>query len=157
MFLDINDPRKRAKSYIDVTILGQYNGPWMNIPEDTKITVLGYAHHRIEPNTNGTDKSQQQLHGRQRQRQEDTNSNVSKGFFAWFTFTLATARRIELQRACTLRIYNAVVLPRHIPMNLSLPLASFPTGKNNDGTDRTIRCEKTVICTQLCERTSALK
>uniref|UniRef100_A0A7S4EM70 Uncharacterized protein n=1 Tax=Pseudo-nitzschia australis TaxID=44445 RepID=A0A7S4EM70_9STRA len=172
--LDVNDPRKRARTYTDATILGRYDGPWINLPEDTKITVLGYAHRRI--------RIQQPLSKSQTNNHPTTNANakakanttttttLSQNFFAWFTFTLATARRIELQQMCTLRIYNAVVLPCRLvlPVTLDLPPdsrsilpelvsdsdASSGTRQATSTSTSTIRCEKTVVCTQLCERTN---
>lgn len=151
MLLDVSDPRKRAKTYTDVTILGQYSGPWINVPEDTKITVLGYAHRHIQRciDKNHHSNTRQQ----QNQKQEETKT-VSKDFFAWFTFTLATVRRIELQQGCKLRIYNAIILPCRLPVALDIPPISAFFLENNIETDNTTTasCERTVICTHLCER-----
>ena len=143
MLLDVSDPRKRVKTFIDVTILGQYVGPWINVPEDMKITVLGYAHcHKKRKSL--TDK-----HIARQPRTKEETTIVSQDFFAYFTFTLATARRIELQQGCKLRIYNAIILPSRLPTALdALP----PSLSTEIGVDGTLRCENTVICTQLCER-----
>jgi len=150
---DLNDPRKRAKTFTDVTIMGSYNGPWINLPEDMKITVLGYMHRHIQRNkssTKGTNHPQDQKH------RQETKNIISQDCFAWFTFTLATARCINLERACKLRIYNAVVLPCRMPMTLDLPPTSFDFLPGNSGGsdsgNKNIRCEKIVICTHLCER-----
>jgi hypothetical protein len=158
MLLDVSDPRKRAKTYTDVTILGQYGGPWMNVPEDTKITVLGYAHRHIQQCIDESHhRSNTALH-LQHQKQEDTKT-ISNDFFAWFTFTLATARRIELQQGCKLRIYNAIILPCRLPVVLDIPPSSAFFLENNieidstsSGTTTARCCERTVICTHLCER-----
>ena len=149
---DVNDPRKRAKTFTDATLLGSYNGPWINRPEDMKITILGYVHRHVQKSNNSYTKGNNQLHDQrhhnqqQQQQQQEADSIVSQDYFAWFTFTLATARCINLERACKLRIYNAVILPCRTPMTLDLPPKSF-------GCKNIIRCEKIVICTHLCERT----
>ena len=152
ILLDVSDPRKRAKTCIDVTILGQYIGPWINVPEDTKVTVLGYVHYHTQRIIkNCTDKDRHFACHQQTQKPEDTKT-VSKDILAWFTFTLATARRIELQQGCKLRIYNAIILPCRLPMVLDAPPTSIlPPECGIEMTGRVI-CEKTVICTQLCER-----
>ena len=151
MLLDASDPRKRAKTFTDVTVLGQYVGPWVNVPEDLKITVLGFVHCHTQQTENNRRMTPQQ----QAQKQKDTKT-VSKDFFAWFTFTLATARRIELQKGCKLRIYNAIILPCRSPIELDAPPTSLVSLENGYGLSGTVRCEKTVICTNLCERIDSL-
>jgi hypothetical protein len=152
---DVNDPRKRAKTFTDVTIMGSYNGPWINRPEDMKITILGYVHRHIQKNNNSYTKGNNQLHDQchhhhqQQLLQQEADNIFSQDYFAWFTFTLATARCINLERACKLRIYNAIILRCRMPTRLDLPPKSFG-GSNSKNI---IRCEKIVICTHLCERT----
>ena len=127
---DMNDPRKRAKTLTDVTILSSYKGPFINVPEEMKITVLGYIHRHIHTrNKNATTKDLQ-------------------GCLAWFTFTLSTARSINLELACKLRIYNSVILPCSMPITLDLPQNCFLGVRETDN----VRCDKIVVCTQLCER-----
>jgi hypothetical protein len=151
MLLDVSDPRKRAKTYTDVTIWGQYLGPWINVPEDMKITVLGYAHRHIQRLQNSIDSDQHNVR-QQQKRKKDNSKLVSEHFFAWFTFTLATARRVELQRGCKLRIYNAIILPCRLPVELNIAPGSISHVENNARTKYTSTCENTVICTHLCER-----
>ena len=156
---DWNDPRKRAKTYTDVTIMGQYNGPWVNLPEDTKITVLGYIHRHVQRSSNSFNGHNRHAHDhrhaqQQQQQYQEHETIISEDFFAWLTFTLATARNINLQRACKLRIYNAVILPCRFPVTLDLPPKSFCNlrKKSNSSGSKNIFCENIVICTHLCER-----
>ena len=118
---DLNDPRKRAKSYTDVTILGECSGPLMNTSEETKFTVLGYIHGHFD---------QEQMHAK------------LESILVWISFTIGTARSIELRKGLQLRVYDAIVLPsRHcidIEVNASIRV------KNNE-------CRHVLICTNLCE------
>ena len=152
MLLDASDPRKRAKTFTDVTILGQYVGPWVNVPEDMKITVLGFVH----GHTQQTGENYRRMTPQQQTQKQRNTKTVSKDFFAWFTFTLSTARRIELQKGCKLRIYNAIILPCRSPIKLDAPPVSLVSLENGNGLSGTVRCEKTVICTNLCERIDSL-
>jgi len=155
VLLDLSDPRKRAKTSMDVTILGQYIGPWINVPEDKKLTVLGYVHRHTKRKTCRAVKNRH-IPGQQQQQptqKEDEATSVSQNFFAWFTFTLSTARRIELQQGCKLRIFNPIVLPCRVPLKLEAPRKSmFATEDDEMEIHDTVCCDKTVICTQLCEK-----
>lgn len=149
VLLDLSDPRKRAKTSMDVTILGQYIGPWINVADDKKLTVLGYAHRH----TNQKTRVEKNRHSQKRTLTQDEVNTVSRGFFAWFTFTLSTARRIELQQGCKLRIYNPIVLPCRAPFKLDAPPKSmFAAEEDKMENHDTVCCDKTVICTQLCEK-----
>lgn len=145
MLLDVTDPRRRAKTYTDVTILGQYSGPWINVPEDTKITLLGYTHRHV----------QRIEHWNARKQRKDKHTDVSTvtaDFFAWFTFSLLTARCIDLEQGCKLRIYNAIILPCRLPVALDISTTLISILRSNTKTNVTTRCEKCVICTHMCER-----
>ena len=142
LMLDVSDPRKRAKTYTDVTILGQYAGPWINVPDELKVTVLGHVHRHV-----------------QLKHSSDTNRNhkenletLCEDFHAWVTFTLATARRIELHPGCSLRIYNAIILPSRLPTAFDFP----PSAKHSADNKSSGSCDKNIICTNLCERISSL-
>ncbi len=131
---DLNDPRKRANTYTDVTILSDEDCHGVNIKnwvlnqtvtspssgDGTLLTVSSYIHEHAP------------VKGSARE-------SVGKSF-AWISFTRATARNVGLENGMNLRIYNAVLLP-----------VRQGSGKT------TIHGSKTesrflVICTQLCER-----
>jgi len=86
---DTNDPRYRAKSYMDVTIL-QNSVSWEK--ECQRLTVLGHIH----AHTSTTN---------------DTSILVGSKSLVWLCFSYATAREQNLGLWSQLRIYNAVVLP----------------------------------------------
>lgn len=102
----MNDPRNRAKSYIDVTILGE-SIPWEK--EYQKLTFLGFVH----------------AHHHRRHRTRSVNASATgaataassegspgpQSCLAWMCFTFDTAREKSLQTGTNLRIYNPVVFP----------------------------------------------
>lgn len=139
---DVNDPRKGANSYADVTLVGKYDGPWTNLPEDFKITLLGYVHRHLEKKA-----------GLQRRRPENF---LCHGAFAWFTFTFATARTVDLRQSHHLRIYNPVILPCHAAAVSNLPRSFFGTDGYNENVNISGRCAQLVICTHLCERLDSI-
>ena len=119
---DVNGPRKRAKSHTDITILGNCSRPWINGAEDSKFSVLAYVHcHTL--------------------RKEPTY-NQDDNMLAWVTFTIASARSINLQKGKQIRLYNAVMLPSRVSTTVDgLAIASL---KSNT-------CQRILISTWLCE------
>jgi hypothetical protein len=91
--LDTNDPRNRAKTYVDVTVLGESTG-W-----DQRVTVLGYIHSLVVVS---------------KESQPEENDPTSQ--FAWICLGYDTAREQKIGRGSQLRIYNAV------PVRLTVPL-----------------------------------
>jgi hypothetical protein len=145
--VDANDPRKRANTYADVTLLGRYNGPWADLPEDYKITLLGYAHRHVpKKKTTGWHYQPQRL----------PVTFLSEGTYSWFTFTLTTARNVNLQQSCCLRIYNPVILPcPSIKVsNIQWPPSGVDSNNGNAIVDG--YCSTHVICTHLCERLDSI-
>jgi len=140
----VNDPRRRAKSTMDVTILGHYDGPWVNLPEHFPVTVLGYLHCHTRHEKGSATDQEGCMQTRHQGKREDTV--VREGVFAWFTFTLSTARNISLERGCRLKILNALVLPCPVVTELNFP-ASFKLEP-----DEKPHCQSIVICTEVCER-----
>jgi hypothetical protein len=139
--MNLNNPRKRAKAMMDVTIVGQYNGPWVNLPEDFPITVLGYLHRHVQLLKNSHSSAAPM----------EKERTAQKDVFAWFTFRLSTARMMSLERGCRMKIYNAVVLPSPTAVELAIP-SSIPHLR--DGISH--YCRTIVICTDLCERSDSM-
>lgn len=140
--MDLNNPRKRANRLTDVTLMGFYQGPW-ELPEECSITILGYIHSHTQITAEPSNYNQP-INLRKQKVLTVTHQNK----FAWISFKLSTARTIELNRGCRLRIYNAVVLPSPRAIVLDLPEAVL--GSNGAKKDNT--CETIVVCTDLCER-----
>lgn len=138
--VDVNDPRKRANTYVDVTLVGQYDGPWVDLPEDYKITLLGYAHRHVQKKKTGM-----------QQRQPVTF--LSEGTLSWFTFTLTTARNVSLHQSRFLRIYNPVILPCPSTKVLNIP---WPHSRVDGNVNLDGYCATHVICTHLCERLDSI-
>jgi hypothetical protein len=119
---DLNDPRRRAKSHTDVTILGV-----APISEGGKLTILGLVH----------------THVRKDAPPPDTLTTAWEPRYGWISFTPVTARSINLQKGLQLRMYNAVLLPCPEIQLQGLPcensVAANPT------------CRHILLCTQLCE------
>jgi hypothetical protein len=137
---DLNDPRKRANSYTDVTIVGggdcTGSASWIHAAaagvvgeQDSKIAVLAYLHRHVRAGS----------------ETKHPPSFQEKELFAWVSFTLATARSINLQKGIQLRLYNAVVVPsRH-----AVTIDSHATAAL--GAKGSMECRHVVICTHLCE------
>lgn len=123
---DMNDPRNRAKSYMDVTVMAD-SCPWAK-DSSQRLTVLAYIHTH-EPTTTTTQTQQAAA--------VDAAFDCKK-CMAWLCFSFETAREQNLRIGSELRIYNAVVIP----------VASK--------IDATYHVDFIVLCTQLCEPYPAL-
>lgn len=124
---DLSDPRNRATSFMDVSIVCE-PVPW---DEHQRITVLGFIH-RFE-----------KVGGKQRANDIE-NVAVESGRFAWISFTYDTAREQNVRKGSTLRIYNTISVP-----------CSTLTQIEGYGADSVVEnrcCDQTVLCTQLCEQ-----
>jgi hypothetical protein len=119
---DMNDPRRRAKSQTDVTILG--DAP---ISEDGKLTFLGLVH----------------MHVRKDAPPDTSTTTAWEPRCAWISFTPVTARSINLQKGMQVRIYNAVLVPCPETQLQGLPSAN--------GIVANTTCRHILLCTQLCE------
>lgn len=84
---DWNDPRSRASSYLDVTIIGEAKC-WENDPK--KLTTLAYVHRYCTV--------------------KESSTLPTKGF-VWLCLTHEMARMQSVRVGLSLRIYNAVVVP----------------------------------------------
>jgi hypothetical protein len=93
---DMNDPRNRAKSYMDVTIIGD-SCPWAK-DSSQRLTVLAYIHTH-EPTTTT-----------QQAAAVDAAFDCKK-CMVWLCFSFETAREQNLRIGSELRIYNAVAIP----------------------------------------------
>jgi hypothetical protein len=122
---DLSDPRNRATSYMDVSLVGE-PVPWS---ENERVTVLGFIH------TNEKIKSSDNEAG--------TIGAQKSACFAWLSFTFETAREQRLFQGSQLRIYNAISVPTKNPIQID------GLGEEHFVKDRT--CNQTVVCTQLCE------
>jgi hypothetical protein len=119
---DMNDPRKRAKSQTDVTIVGDCARPY-GAAEDSKFTVLTYVHSH-------------------RQKDRPESAAALEHELAWATFTFATARNINLQKGKQVRLYNAIFIP--CQQHATMDGLAIETLKSNV-------CERILIATWLCE------
>lgn len=119
---DINGPRKRAKSHTDITILGNCSRHWMKGTEDSQFSVLAYVHCHTP--------------------RKEPGYNLHDNELAWVTFTIATARSVNLQRGKQIRLYNAVMIPSGVCTTINgLTIESL---KSNI-------CQRILISTWLCE------
>ena len=83
---DLNDPRKRARTITDITILGDVS------QVDGKCTVLGFIHKNVCQGPTST--------------AYDYASRI-----CWVSFLPATARSLNLKKGSQLRMYNVVFIP----------------------------------------------
>jgi hypothetical protein len=121
---DLNDPRRRATSQTNVTILG--GAP---ISEGGKLTVLGLVHKHVRKNA-----------------PPDTSLATATAWeprCALISFTPVTARSINLQKGLQLRMYNAVLLP--------CPEIQLQGLTSENGIVANTMCRHILLCTQLCE------
>jgi hypothetical protein len=149
---DLNDPRKKAKSYTDVTVLSDHdessqqgvkpkswslstNATGASSGDGSLLTVLGHIHRHAPIINHRCTESLPTSTG-------DTTLS-EQGSFAWISFTRTTARNVGLRKGMALRLYDAVLLPVH-------RMVGPEQGESRD--DRgTMECRFLVICTQLCE------
>jgi hypothetical protein len=135
---DLHDPRRKAKTYTDVTILGQEDCYGVPLP-------IRWQQIRDAPCTNDDQHKERLLtvlchihnHGAMN-RGNPASGAVSK-VFAWISFTRTTARNVGLQRGLELRLYDAILLP--------MRSVEYPPHTENGE-----HCSFIAICTQLCER-----
>ena len=124
---DVNDPRHRAKSHMDVTLVGE---PVLSDLEHEKVVFCVIVHtHHMEGGDTGT-------------------TLVPAGCLAWAYFSTATARERNLQPSRELRIYNPVALAVSRPSSTESP----PTaGGQTAAEPLTFPVEWIIIATQVCE------
>jgi hypothetical protein len=94
---DLNDPRNRAKSYMDVTVLGE-SCSWAG-KDSQRVTVLVFIHAHCP--THSTDAGDVAL--------------VSQKCLAWLCVSFETARAQNIRTGSELRLYNAVAVPLTLP------------------------------------------
>jgi hypothetical protein len=119
---DMNDPRNRAKSYMDVTVMKD-SCPWAK-DSSQRLTVLAFVHTH-ELTTTTTTQAQQVA--------AVDAAFDPKNCLAWLCFSFETAREQNLSLGSELRIYNAVAIP---------------VANKSDAKDPV---DFIVLCTQLCE------
>jgi len=144
-FFDLNDPRRKAKTYTDVSILEQHDCYGVALPtcwswdvnnnnnntssygdqshDGALLTVLCYIHNH-GPINRGT----------------PVSTKISK-VYAWISLTRMTARNIGLQKGLELRLYDVILLP----IRQGHASSHHPTTNNP-------QCRFILIRTQLCER-----
>lgn len=133
--LDLNDPRRTANTYTDITILSNEDCNGVSIKSwglkaMANVSSLGDGVHLTIPSF---------IH-----EHAHFNSSVGESLtktFGWVSFTPVTVRNVGLQMGMQLRIYDAILLP---------------VRRSNAGniTSNEIHTDYgyVVVCTQLCER-----
>ena len=119
---DLNDPRKRADSVTDLTIVRCYNDSTTATNSGTNTTKQVVALAMVHRHTTTTSKEKQHNH--------------TTPFWTWASFDRVTARSIHLHQHQQLRIYNGVFLPIR---------------KEQEEPSTTTTCQHILVCTQLCE------
>lgn len=146
---DLCDPRNRATSYMDVTLLAEWKASSRKSPvtasrgrsqqsANNNATVFGYIHeHNIFPSRNVLASKQASLTA--------SPDNTHRGVFAWFCISEDTMQEHNLQQndpqGYQLRIYNAITI--------SVPPTGATRSPDNE-TNQSLR-QHTVLCTQFCE------
>lgn len=121
---DLSDPRNRATSFMDVSIVCE-PVPW---DEHERITVLGFIHNSEKVSNKSAN---------------DIGNLVEGGRFAWLSFTYDTAREQNVREGSQLRIYNTVSIPSSSAIQIN--------GYGDDAVVADRCCDQTIVCTQLCE------
>mmetsp|Transcript_9384 Transcript_9384/g.13281 ORF Transcript_9384/g.13281 Transcript_9384/m.13281 type:complete len:315 (-) Transcript_9384:1046-1990(-) len=89
---DMNDPRNRALSYMDITITGD---PVSWECDNQRVSFLGFIHAHVTMKEKGTN------------NQSEMNDYTG---LAWMCFTYETIRQQKIRLGTDLRIYNAVIM-----------------------------------------------
>ena len=119
---DLNDPRKRADSVTDLTIVRCYNDSTTTAAPGNSTTKQVVALAMVYRHTTTTSKEKQHNH--------------NPPFWTWASFDRVTARSIHLHQHQQLRVYNGVFL-------------SVTSQEEDPST--TTSCQHILVCTQLCE------
>lgn len=141
-----NDPRNRADSVCNVTILGslfpwdnQVRGELSSTHQQSQLrlmTALSYVHNWTSPTA-----------GTLRTEQLDIDKEQGEIGVAWIVFSYDTAREHNLTAGSQIRVYNAV----SIPFAPSVLRANDVTGSNADEMKVNVSINRIVLCSQLCE------
>jgi hypothetical protein len=97
--LDVGNPRNRARSYLDCTVLGICPYAWVSDDQShigSKVSILGFVHHYIFSSA---------VH------HDDEGRNRLCGKAAWICFTKETMQEQRIGQGTQLRIYDAIVIP----------------------------------------------
>jgi hypothetical protein len=132
---DLNDPRKRATSTTDLTIVGDISPTKMI---HGKHVTLAMVHSHKE--TRNSDAPDQPLH-------EEHHPS-----WVWVSFDISTARSVNLHKTQQLRIYNGVFITC-TEVDIVLPSMSHHSNENSEGppSENHQKCRHILACTQLCE------
>ena len=139
-FIDLNDPRRKAKTFTDVTILAQKDCHGVALP----VIGWGTSSSRDINNSNSDQHNEGlwtvlcYLHNHGPMTGGKPASATMSNAHGWISFTRTTARSVGLQKGLQLRLYDAVLLPMGRAMEW-----------NSDGAEQGTFI---AICTQLCER-----
>ena len=141
--MDRNDPRNRATTVCDLTIVGQHFVPWgtgeyyssgggshnKNTQQQSQhrlVTVLSHVHSWTRP----LDRSVVATNSVTSSENHNHNDNDALGL-VWAVFTQDKAREQSLGKGTQLRVYNAICIP---------------AGDNGGSA-----VQKMMLCTNLCE------
>lgn len=130
--LDMNDPRNRAKTFMDVTILGNSMEHQLQ-----RVTLLGVVHKFVQK----TAKSKVET---ETTASSSTMSDLHPNTLAWICMAYETAREKKVGARSQLRIYNAVPVP------LTVALVHEESEMKNRSS-HPVDVKWIVLCTSLCE------
>ena len=137
--IDLNDPRRKAKTYTDVTILAQEDCHGVALPIGWTSTSNG----RDANPSNGDQHNEGLrtvlcfLHNHGPMKGGTPASATMSNTHGWISFTRPTARSVGLRRGLTLRLYDAILLPMR---------------RRVEWHSDSEQCTFIAICTQLCEQ-----
>lgn len=100
--LDMNDPRNRATSILNITVV---EASGISNYESQRVLVLGFVHDATG------------------------SSSQLRSQFSWICFACDTARELNMQKGSRLRIYNAISMEMSGPLHSSQDSRTFPTVK----------------------------
>ena len=149
--VDRNDPRNRATTVVDVTIVGDNAIPDGNLlmrshqtknqPHNNQnlVTLPCYVHHHWT-NTTTNDTSTANESSR-----NWTTTSIPTATFAFIVLTLDTMVSQNIRNGSQLRIYSAIYIPTMPSIPLMDATNAVPTDSNPHN------CRGYIVCTQLCE------
>jgi hypothetical protein len=123
--MNLNDPRKNAKSIMNVTIMEK---PTVWEVEKELVSVLAYVHSHVVLKGIAT-----------------ADYALVAPYFVTMFFTFETARQQQLRRGLHLRLYNVVLIPNVADLFLA---TEWREGDQQQNAPLPLAA---VVCTQLCE------
>lgn len=147
--VDRNDPRNRAQTVVDVTILLLESTNPKN-----KDDHLDHNHHLVTYPCyvhNWTNRNTTTMTTNETVSTTTTTTTVPTATYCWIVWTRDTIESQNIRPGSQLRIYNAIYIPTPVPTNQNHPCTSSVDESGDTSSESHHHPAGYIVCTQLCE------